>query len=510
MKDTFYITTPIYYVNDYPHIGHAYTTVAADVLARYHRQRGKKVHFLTGTDEHGQKIEKAAQKKGESPIELADRVVGRFEGLWEALNISHNDFIRTSQDRHKQGALDFFQRCLDQGDIYEGEYEGWYSVNDEEFLTETHIAELGKDIENDPNIVRLKESTYFFRLSKYQDQLLQHIESHPHFIAPESRKNEVISFIKQGLKDLSISRTSFSWGIPLPNNSKHVLYVWFDALSNYITALDFHNQGKLYQEFWPANVHLVGKDILRFHAIFWPIFLMSAGLPLPEQIFAHGWWTVEGQKMSKSKGNFVDPFAFVDQYGRDAFRYFLLREFSFGQDGNFAQENFVARLNADLANELGNLVSRSLSMLEKYRDGKIPPQPSSSELSEWIAEQAQKYQQCIEEKKFDQAFANIWKIFARANQYIEQKQPWSLAKDPASSTALDQVLYELMEVIRMGSALIYPIMPDLSTAIRDKLSLTPIECTVGKDFLTQELNWGLSVSGSPTKKGSSLFMRIES
>ncbi|MCB0327260.1 MAG: methionine--tRNA ligase [Bdellovibrionales bacterium] len=510
MKDAFYITTPIYYVNDYPHIGHAYTTVAADVLARYHRLCGAPVFFLTGTDEHGQKIEKAAEKNGERPIELADRVVTRFESLWKALDISIDDFIRTTQDRHKKGALALFQKCLDKGDIYEGEYEGWYNVSDEEFLTETQVQELGSDIEKNPNFVRLKEKTYFFRLRRYQKQLLEHIESHPEFIAPLSRKNEVLSFLKQDLRDLSISRSSFSWGIALPNDPSHVMYVWFDALSNYLSALGYPESTDHYNNFWPAQLHLVGKDILRFHAVFWPIFLMSAELPLPKQVFAHGWWTIEGEKMSKSKGNFVDPFEFIDTYGSDGFRYFLLREFSFGQDGNFSKESFIQRLNSELANDLGNLVSRSLSMLEKYREGKVPQADNSipSILKSSVETHLQDYQKLLPTLHFDQAFGEFWKILSKANQMIDQKQPWALAKNPDQSQELDRVLLDLLEVIRLSSVAIAPIMPNLSRQIREKLGLPELAAKIGQNQIEEKLSWDAETI-KKGEKGQALFTRIE-
>lgn len=505
----FYITTPIYYVNDYPHIGHAYTTVAADVMARFHRMRGHEVFFLTGTDEHGQKIEKTAKQTGETPMQLADRVVQRFKSLWEKLNISHDHFLRTTDREHIFGALHFFQKCFDNGDIYLGDYEGWYAVNDEEFLTDTQVQELGDAIHNNPNIVRLKEKTYFFKLSKYQTQLLNHIQNNKDFIQPESRRNEVIKFIERGLKDLSISRTSFQWGIPLPKDPKHVMYVWFDALSNYLTAVGYGRENENYKQWWPANIHLVGKDILRFHAIFWPAFLMSAGVELPKQVFAHGWWTIEGEKMSKSKGNFVDPFEFVEKYGADPFRYFILREFGFGQDGNFSKEQFRLRLNSDLANELGNLVSRTISMVGKYCDGKVPvsgkPQP-------WIDEilaHAKAYEAHLEKLAFDQALNEVSMMLRKTNQAIDQSKPWVLAKDPTQKAQLDQHLYEWMEVIRMASVLLYPFMPTMSTEIRTKLGLSRIAETTGSNALNAEIKFGLLEKNSTVSAGNPLFVRIE-
>jgi methionyl-tRNA synthetase len=510
MSNTFYITTPIYYVNDYPHIGHAYTTVAADVAARFHRLTGKEVYFLTGTDEHGQKIEKAAKVSNETPIQLADRVVERFKTLWDRLNISHDQFIRTTDRNHIFGALHFFQKCFESGDIYLGDYEGWYAVNDEEFLTDTQVQELGDAIHNNPNIVRLKEKTYFFKLSKFQDQLLKYIQDNKDFIQPESRRNEVIKFIERGLKDLSISRTSFQWGIPLPQDPKHVMYVWFDALSNYITAIGYGKDEAMMNKWWPASVHLVGKDILRFHCIFWPAFLMSAGLPLPKTVYAHGWWTIEGEKMSKSKGNFVDPFEFVEKYGTDPFRYFLLREFPFGQDGNFSAEQFRLRLNNDLANELGNLVSRTISMVGKYCGGKVPPiTATSSTLISEALEHAETYEEQMSKMAFDQALNEVAFILRKTNQSIDMAAPWKMAKDESLKSSLEQHLYEWMEAIRIASVLLYPFMPTLTGEIRKKLGLELLAETSGKNAISNEMKFGYLPAGTDVAAGSSLFTRIE-
>jgi len=356
MTKRFYVTTPIYYVNDVPHIGHAYTTIAADVIARHHRQLGEDVFFLTGTDEHGQKIGRTAQESGVKPIELANRVVLRFKDLWEKLGITNDDFIRTTEDRHKKAVWEIFKKIRDTGDIYLGVYEGWYDVRNEAFITDSQYEECMELPESArPPLERLREESYFFRLSNYQQPLLEYYKVHPEFIRPINRRNEVISFVEGGLRDLSISRTTFSWGIPVPEDSKHIIYVWFDALTNYLTAAGFPDDMEQFGNTWPADLHLVGKDILRFHTVYWPAFLMSAGLPLPHQVFAHGWWTVDGEKMSKSLGNVVDPYRVIDEFGEDIFRYFLLREIPFGQDGDYSRGAIIGRINADLANGLGNL-----------------------------------------------------------------------------------------------------------------------------------------------------------
>jgi methionyl-tRNA synthetase len=390
MSRTFYVTTPIYYVNDVPHIGHAYTTLAADVLARYKRMKGFEVFFLTGTDEHGQKVEKAANMAGETPLELADRVVKRFQALWEKLNISYSDFIRTTQERHKKGVSHLFTDVMAKGDIYLGEYEDWYCTPCETFWTETQLIDFKCPDCNRPT-EKLKEESFFFRMSKYQEALLAHIEANPEFIQPKSRRNEILSFVREGLRDLSISRTTFQWGIPVPGNDSHVVYVWFDALANYITALGYpETEGKL-REFWPADVQLIGKDILRFHAVYWPTFLLSAGLPLPKKVFAHGWWTVEGQKMSKSLQNVIEPNMLIDKYGVDAIRYFLLREVPFGLDGDFSHSALIHRINSDLANDLGNLLNRSTAMIQKYFGGVVQQPAEMSGLDKAYGKRKQQW-----------------------------------------------------------------------------------------------------------------------
>ncbi len=504
----FYLTTPIYYVNDVPHIGHAYTTLACDVLARYKRARGYEVSFLTGTDEHGQKVEKAAQSKGETPLELADRVVKRFQSLWEKLDISHTDFIRTSQERHKLAVQEIFRTIEAKGDIYLGEYEDWYCTPCETFWTETNLLD-GNCPDCGRPTDKLKEESYFFRMSKYQEQLVAHIEANPDFIQPKSRRNEILSFIREGLRDLSISRTTFSWGIPVPDNDKHVIYVWFDALTNYISALGFPNDvDGDFKKFWPCNVHVIGKDILRFHTVYWPTFLMAAGIPLPEKVFAHGWWTVEGQKMSKSLANVVEPNMLIDKYGVDAIRYFLLREVPFGLDGDFSHNSLVHRINSDLANDLGNLVSRSTAMLSKYFKGELTTPGETINIDQVLqgkfTQQIKVVDGQMDALAFNKALQSIWELVSAANKYIDDSAPWALAKDESQRERLGTVMYNLLEAVRLIGLLVTPFMPETGANICRILGINPTD-----QQLEDHDRWGLLIPGTIVEKAAPLFPRIE-
>ncbi len=511
MGKRFYVTTPIYYVNDVPHIGHAYTTVAADVVARFRRLSGEDVFFLTGTDEHGQKIERAAEASGITPIELADRVVVRFKNLWERLDITNDDFIRTSEDRHKRAVQEIFRMIQDRGDIYLGEYEGWYDVRNETFVTETQLEEYMNLPESTrPPLERIKEESYFFRLSTYQDKLIEHYRKHPEFIQPENRRNEVIRFVEGGLKDLSVSRTTFSWGIPVPEDSKHVIYVWFDALTNYLTAAGFPYDSEKMNEIWPADIHLVGKDILRFHAVYWPAFLMSAGLPLPRQVLAHGWWTVEGAKMSKSLGNVVDPYMVVEEFGQDAFRYFLLREIPFGQDGDFSRSAIIGRINGELANGLGNLVSRTIGMIKKYNRGVIPtPGPflkADLNIKEGAIETVNEFEKYMDEIAFSRSLSKLWNYIGIVNRYIDESSPWSLAKS-GETERLNTVLWVLTESIRIVAILVYPFMPASATEIWGMLGYGD---RLDSARISDAREWGGSSPGSSVGVVRSVFPRYDS
>lgn len=507
----YYITTPIYYVNDKPHIGHAYTTVAADALARWRRLCGDDVLFLTGTDEHGRKIEQTAAQSGQTPKEMADEVVERFVSLWKSLKIENDDFIRTTDERHMKCAQKLFRAALENGDVYLGHYEGWYDVREENFITETQLEEINSlPPEKRPALEKIKEECLFFRLSSYRDRLLEHYEKNPGFVMPKERMNEVRSFVESGLKDLSISRTTFSWGVEVPDNPGHVMYVWFDALSNYLTAAGFESDPQKFENTWPANLHLVGKDILRFHAVYWPAFLMSAGISPPERVFAHGWWTVEGEKMSKSLGNAINPSEVSGEFGVDAFRYFLMREIPFGKDGDFSRRAFVTRINSDLANGLGNLTSRALGMVERYFDGVVPEPGSALDadtpMRRAAEECAREFSAAMDGVAPAKALALLWELIGKADSFVEQKKPWELHKT-GESKELASVLWTLCEVLRMVSVRCHPFMPDAAERLWEKLGFEqPLKQSPES---AADAGWGTLRSGTLIKKGDNLFSRID-
>jgi methionyl-tRNA synthetase len=470
--DAFYVTTPIYYVNDSPHIGHAYTTLACDALARFMRLDGHRVRFLTGTDEHGQKVEKAADAAGLDPQSFTDKVSERFRDLAAAMNFSHDDFIRTTEPRHKASVAGLWQRLAQSGDIYLGKYAGWYSVRDEAFYAESELVD-GKAPTGAP-VEWVEEPSYFFRLGAWQERLLAFYEANPTFVMPHTRMNEVVSFVKGGLQDLSVSRTTFAWGIPVPGDPSHVMYVWLDALTNYISALGYPDtEAELYRTFWPADFHVVGKDILRFHAVYWPAFLMSAGLEPPRHVFAHGWWTVEGQKMSKSLGNVVSPFDLIVKYGLDQTRYFLLREIAFGSDGDFSHAAMVRRVNHDLANDYGNLAQRVLSMIAKNCGGKVPEPGPLTTADEALLGAAHgllgRVRAFMGEIAGHKALEAIWEVCGEANRYVDAQAPWTLRKtDPARMAT---VLWVLAETVRHLATLTQPFMPEASAKLLDLLAV---------------------------------------
>lgn len=527
-QKTFYITTPIYYPSGKLHIGNSYTTIACDVMARYKRLMGYDVHFLTGTDEHGLKIQQKAEDMGKTPQAYVDEMISGIKELWGKLQISYDDFIRTTESRHKERVQKVFERLIDQGDIYLGEYEGWYSVSDEEYFTESQLAEVYRDEEGNViggvapsghEVELVKEESYFFKMSKYADRLVAYYEEHPDFILPQSRKNEMINnFIKPGLEDLAVSRTSFDWGIQVKRSPEHVVYVWLDALMNYLTALgydpeikDFADQPEMVRKYWPADVHVVGKEIVRFHTIYWPIFLMALDLPLPKQVFGHGWLLMKDGKMSKSKGNVIYPEYLVDTYGLDPLRYYLMREIKFGSDGVFTPEDFVERLNADLANDLGNLLNRTVAMINQYFDGIVPDY--QGDVTDFDAQLRTQAEQTIEQyhtemnrMHFSQALDQVWLLISRANKYIDETTPWMLAKseDTEDRKLLASVMAHLAETLRIVASLIQPVFVETPKKIAEQLNIS-VDC-----LRLESLAFGQFPSGVKiVAKGEPIFPRLD-
>lgn len=505
-KPTYYITTPIYYPSDKLHIGHAYCTTIADTLARFHRAKGEDVFFLTGSDEHGLKIQRKAQEKGITPIEYVDAIIANFKQLWNELNISNNDFIRTSEERHHKVVQDVLTKIFEQGDIYKKNYEGLYCVPCESYWLERQLVD-GKCPDCGRPVEKMQEESYFFKLSKYQDWWLQFIEENPNFIQPASRRNEMINFVKQGLEDLCITRTTFDWGIPVPFDKKHVVYVWFDALLNYLTGIKYGTDDAMFNKFWPASLHLVGKEIVRFHTIIWPIMLKAMGVELPQKVYGHGWLVIDGDKMSKSKGNVIDPLALIDEFGADAIRYFLLREIVFGNDGNFSRDALITRINSDLANDLGNLLHRTVSMIEKYHGGVVTNagvnEAVDEDLQALVKTTVANFEKDMDAMEINSAIKGVWALISRANKYIDETGPWILAKDEAKAARLQTVMYNLAETLRVVAILVAPFIPSTSPKIYTQLGLD-----VPAEFLLADAEFG-KMESTKVQKGEPLYPRIE-